>query len=138
MSLNMASFEAVRLSLELLQLIGLIALAIYTHITGKSKANAKAIGEITKTNIDANNAIRRDFEAGLKILETRVNKTERTNEVLENKLSQAPNHADLSKMYDRMNLIAESMERQNGQLQALTHQLSMVNEYLLNNRGEKR
>lgn len=138
MHLSMVNFEAVRLGLEVLQLIGLIVLAIYTHITGKSKANAKAIEEITKVNVDANNAIRRDFEAGLKSLESRVSKTERRNEVLESRQSQAPNHTDLSKMYDRMNTIAEGMERQNGQLSALTHQLSMISEYLLNNKGEKR
>lgn len=138
MHLSMVNFEALRLGLEVLQLIGLVVLAIYTHITGKSKANAKAIEEITKTNVEANNAIRRDFEAGLKSLEIRVGNTERRNEVLESQQKQAPNHADLSKVYDRMNAIAESMERQNGQLNALTHQLSMVNEYLLNNRGDKR
>lgn len=137
MSLTATDYEGLRFGLEIIQLLGLIGLAIYTHVTGKSKVNAKAIEEISKANTAANNALRRDFESSLDSLEKRVARTERRSDVLESRQNQAPNHEDLSKVYNRMNTIAESMERQNGHLSALAHQLSMVNEYLLN-KGERR
>jgi hypothetical protein len=49
----------------------------------------------------------------------------------------APTHHDLSKVYDRLNDVAEDLSGVSGQMRALSHQLSMVNSYLLNAKGDQ-
>ncbi|MCH8500165.1 MAG: DUF2730 domain-containing protein [Marinobacter sp.] len=120
-------YDGVRVSLQLIQLLGLCLLGIYTHITNKSKANAEAI-----------NAMRKDFESDLEKLAERQSRVERHQDVLESRVSAAPSHQDLAKMYDRLNTVASDMERLSGQMMGVAHQLSMVNEYLLHNKGDSR
>lgn len=117
-------YDFLRLALQVLQLVGLVALGVYTHISSKSKANAGAI-----------NALRKDTEETYKSLEDRLSRCERRSDVFETHLSGAPTHQDLSKMYDRLNDVAEDLSGVSGQMTALSHQLSMVNQYLLNNKG---
>lgn len=124
MELMRFDYEAARFWMGFIQLAGLVALFIYTHLTNKSKANASAI-----------NTVRGDLEQQYDHLEERVTRSERRQDVFESKLDGAPTHQDLSKVYDRLNDVAEDLSGVSGQMRALSHQLSMVNQYLLNNKG---
>ncbi|KMQ74016.1 DUF2730 family protein [Marinobacter subterrani] len=117
-------YEAAKFWMGFIQLAGLVALFVYTHITNKSKANASAI-----------NTVRGDLEQQYDHLEERVSRTERRQDVFESKLDGAPTHQDLSRVYERLNDVAEDLSGVSGQMRALSHQLSMVNQYLLNQKG---
>lgn len=126
MDLSQFDYSAAKFWMGLLQLAGLVALGIYTHVTNKSKANASAI-----------NTVRGDMETAYDHLEERVVRCERRQDVFESKQENAPTHSDLSKVYDRLNDVAEDLSGVSGQMRALSHQLSMVNQYLLNNKGDQ-
>ncbi len=124
MDLSQFDYSAAKFWMGVLQLLGLAALAVYTHVTNKSKANAGAI-----------NTVRRDMENACSHLEERISRSERRQDVFESRLEGAPTHQDLSKVYDRLNDVAEDLSGVSGQMRALSHQLSMVNQYLLNQKG---
>lgn len=124
MDFSQFDYEAARFWMGFLQLAGLAALFAYTHITNKSKANTTAI-----------NVVREDLEDHHRQLEERVARSERRQDVFESKLDGAPTHQDLSRVYGRLNDVAEDLSGVSGQMRALSHQLSMVNNYLLNNKG---
>lgn len=124
MDLPSMDYGAARFWMDALQFAGLVMLGVYQHISNKSKANSAAI-----------NAVRDDLETDYEKLEQRVALSERRLAVFENKLEGAPTHQDLSKVYDRLNDVAEDLSGVSGQMRALSHQLSMVNNYLLNNKG---
>lgn len=126
MDLSQFDYEAARFWMGFLQILGLVALFVYTHITNKSKANASAI-----------NTVRGDMEATYDHLEERVVRCERRQDVFESRMDGAPTHQDLSKVYDRLNDVAEDLSGCSGQMRALSHQLSMVNSYLLNAKGDQ-
>lgn len=124
--MDLSQFDAsyAKLALDIAQLGGLVALGVYQHLTSKSKANASAI-----------NQVRADLEGSHARLEERISRTERRQDVFESRMDNAPTHADLSKVYDRLNDVAEDLSSVGGQMRALSHQLSMVNQYLLNQKG---
>ncbi|NWO05554.1 MAG: DUF2730 family protein [Alteromonadaceae bacterium] len=124
MDLAQFDYTAAKLVLDIAQLGGLIGLGLYQHITSKSKANAGAI-----------NTVRNDLEKSQGQLEERIARAERRQDVFESRMDSAPTHQDLSKVYDRLNDVAEEMSSVGGHMRALSHQLSMVNQYLLNNKG---
>ncbi|TBW58543.1 DUF2730 family protein [Marinobacter halodurans] len=124
MDLLPVNYEAAKFWMGFVQLAGLVALFIYTHITNKSKANASAI-----------NAVRQDMEEDNDRLEQRLARAERRQDVFESRLEGAPTHQDLSRVYERLNDVAEDLSGVSGQMRALSHQLSMVNQYLLNQKG---
>lgn len=126
MDLSQFDYEAARFWMGFLQILGLVALFVYTHITNKSKANSSAI-----------NTVRGDMEATYDHLEERVVRCERRQDVFESRMDGAPTHHDLSKVYDRLNDVAEDLSGVSGQMRALSHQLSMVNSYLLNAKGDQ-
>lgn len=126
MDLSQFDYEAARFWMGFLQILGLVALFVYTHVTNKSKANASAI-----------NTVRGDMEATYDHLEERVVRCERRQDVFESRMDGAPTHQDLSKVYDRLNDVAEDLSGCSGQMRALSHQLSMVNSYLLNAKGDQ-
>jgi hypothetical protein len=126
MELSQFDYSAAKFWMGVLQLLGLVALGIYTHVTSKSKANASAI-----------NNVRGDMESVYDHLEERVVRCERRQDVFESKQGNAPTHGDLSKVYDRLNDVAEDLSGMSGQMRALSNQLSMVNQYLLNNKGDQ-
>ncbi|MDM8181269.1 hypothetical protein [Marinobacter salarius] len=126
MELSQFDYSAAKFWMGLLQLLGLVALGIYTHVTNKSKANASAI-----------NTVRKDLESDYDHLEERVVRCERRQDFLEGQQKGAPTHGDLSKMYDRLNDVAEDLSGARGQMSALSHQLTLVNQYLLNNKGDQ-
>ncbi|MCJ8285118.1 hypothetical protein [Halomonas sp.] len=113
--------------LDALQLLGLVLLGIYTHITQRSKANAHAITSLGE-----------ESQQRLEDLRFRVDGIERRTDVMEQQLSHAPTHHDLAIAHKRLSRVAEQMEHMSGQLGAVNHQLTMVNEYLLNDkRGDR-
>lgn len=124
MTLAEIDYSGARFWMDILQLIGFAALALYTHITSRSKANRAAI-----------NALREDIEKDVDAAVERVIRGERHLDVLESRMNNAPTHADLGRVYARLNTVAAHMERLSGQMGAVAHQLQLVNEYLLNNRG---
>ncbi|MDR5857937.1 DUF2730 family protein [Halomonas eurihalina] len=98
--------------IDLLQLVGLVALGIYTHITHRSKANSQAIEEVRNHVIS---------------IERRV-------DVLENRQAQAPTHGDLAILHKRVTNATETMERLAGEFQATNRQLGLIHEHLLNDK----
>lgn len=115
MDISNVDYGAARFWMDFLQVAGLVALGVYQHFTSKSKANASAI-ETVKDDVNS--------------LKDRV-------VAVEGQLKNAPTHQDLSKVYDRLNDVAEDLSGVSGQMRALSHQLSMVNQYLLNNKGDQ-
>lgn len=113
MDLSQFDYEAAKFWMSFFQLVGVIALGIYTYMSNKTKANASAI-----------EAVKDEFDD----IKTRVT-------TIEGKLENAPTHRDLSKVYDRLNDVAEDLSSVSGQMRALSNQLSMVNQYLLNQKG---
>lgn len=113
MDLSQLDYEAAKFWMSFLQLVGVVALGIYTYMTNKTKANASAI-----------EAVKDDFDG----IKSRVT-------AIEGKMENAPTHQDISKVYGRLNDVAEDLSGARGQMSALSHQLSMVNQYLLNNKG---
>ncbi len=126
MDLPQFDYEAAKFWMGFLQLAGLVALGFYTHMTSKSKANSSAI-----------NTVRENLTSDIEDLEDRVKRCEQRQDLLEGQQSGAPNHGDLSKMYERLNDVAQDLSGLSGQISALSRQLSMVNTYLLNNKGEQ-
>lgn len=122
MELPALDYRAAQFWMNALQFVGLVALFVYTHMANKSKVNASAI-----------NTVRSDLETLYDHLEERVVRCERRQDVFESKLDGAPTHKDLSKVYDRLNDVAEDLSGARGQMKALSHQLSLVNQYLLSN-----
>jgi len=121
-----------RFTLDVLQLIALVCLALYTHITQRSKVNARAIenlGNDLKQRItETENA----NEQALGSLKQRVGHLERRMDVVEKDVERLPTHDDLAITHKRMSRVAEHMENMNGQLVAVNRQLGMISEYLLN------
>lgn len=124
MDLQNLDYRALQFWVNALQLLGLAALFVYTHFTNKSKVNATAI-----------NNVRGDLESKDHHLEGRIVRCERRQDVFESKQDGALTHEDLSNVYHRLNEVAEDLSGVSGQMRALSHQLSMVNQYLLNNKG---
>ncbi len=113
MDLAQLDYEAAKFWMSFIQLAGLVALFIYTHLTNKSKANSSAI-----------ESVKEDFDG----LKSRV-------VAIESRLENAPTHQDISKVYDRLNDVAEELSNVSGQMRGALNQLSMVNQYLLNQKG---
>lgn len=111
--LNGDSINWIRLGLDFLQFAGTITAFAAAWWVRKTSANKKAIEQ----------------------LNDRVGKVERHQDVLVSRIEAAPTHADIGKVYDRLNDASQTMNKLAGQLGALSHQLSMINEYLLNHRG---
>jgi flagellin-like hook-associated protein FlgL len=124
MDLSNVDYSGARFWMDMLQLAAFAALGLYTHIASRSKANRTAI-----------NALREDVEKDVDLAVDRVNRCERHLDVLESRMNSAPTHADLGRIYARLNTVAAHMERLSGQMGAVAHQLQLVNEYLLNNKG---
>jgi len=121
-----------KLGLDVLQLVALLLLAAYTHITQRSKVNARAIerlGDDLKQRIDEKQD---DNEQALGSLERRAGVLERRMDVVEKELERMPTHEDLAITHKRMSRVAEQMENMSGQLVAVNRQLGMISEYLLN------
>lgn len=127
MDLPMLNYKAAQFWISVVHSIALLGLFVYTHMANKSKVNANAI-----------NAVRGDLETTCGHLQDRISRTERRQDVFETKLDSAPTHQDLSKVYERLNDVAESLSGARGQMSALSQQLSLVNDYLLNNKGNRR
>lgn len=119
-------YGAARFWMDVLQVASVCLLAVYTHMSNRSKVNREAI-----------NALRGDVEHDVEKLEDRVARSERHLDVLESRLNGAPTHQDLGKVYERLNTVAESMENISGQFTAVSRQLALMNEYLLNNKGDR-
>lgn len=126
MELPPLDYRAAQFWMNALQFMGLIALFVHTHYVNKSKANASAIS-----------TVRTDLEAAHNQLGERMTRCERRQDVLESKLDGVPTHQDLSKVYERLNDVAEDLSGARGQMKALSQQLSLVNQYLLSNRGDR-
>lgn len=117
-------YNAARFWMDLVQIMGIVGLAFYTHITSKSKANREAI-----------NVLRQDLEAEDEKLEQRIVAAESRISVLDNQLHNAPDHEDMGKVYERLNQVSGDVQKLSGQLSGLINQLTMINEYLLKDKN---
>jgi len=124
--LEAMDYKAAAFWLSALQMLGLIALFVYTHLTNKSKANESAIS-----------GLRADIHEHIDGLEARMTMCESRGAVMERRLEDAPKHSDLSRIYDRLNVVAEDLSKSSGQMRQLSTQLSMINQYLLTEKGPK-
>jgi|SRR5690554_1947360 len=114
-------YSQARFWMDALQLAGLVALGIYTHITQRSKANATAITTLGERTQDR-----------MEMTGQRVDGLERRISVMESQLTQAPTHQDLAILHKRVTKAAEQMENLSGEFRATNRQLSLIHEHLLN------
>lgn len=133
MDLSQFDYEAARFWMGFLQLAGLVVLGVYTHLTNKSKANSSAI-ETVREDLQTEHQNLQDDQDNLK---DRLALCERRQDFLEGQQAHAPTHGDLSKMHDRLNEFSEGLHGARGEMVTLSRQLSMVNQYLLNNKGDQ-
>lgn len=105
--------DAVRLVLDIAQFMGTATAFFAAWWVRKTSANKSAINELNQ----------------------RVQTIDRDVERLSGQLNNTPTHADIGKVYDRLNEVAQTMSQLTGQLHGLSHQLGMINEYLLNQKG---
>jgi len=89
--------------LDVAQIIALLVMAVYTHLANRSKANKGTI----------------------ELLSDRVGK-------LEADVSHLPDHNDIGALHDKVNGVSNTVSTINGQLVAINHTLSLINEHLIN------
>lgn len=117
-------YSEARFYMDALQLLGIIGLAIYTHLTQRSKANSKAINTLTEQS-------RKELEA----VSSRVGEIERRTDVIESQMNHSPTHHDLAVLHKRVTRATEQLERVAGEFRATNHTLGLIQEHLLNGKG---
>lgn len=55
---------------------------------------------------------------------------------LEERAEMMPDHDDLSRLYDRVNTLAQGVDNLKGELRQMNYQLRLINSYLLNTKGK--
>ncbi|SDK31473.1 DUF2730 family protein [Billgrantia gudaonensis] len=116
-------WNAARFFFDITQLIGLVLLGVYTHITQRSKANSQAI-----TSLD------REAQKRLEEVRNHIVSIERRVDVVENQIGQAPTHHDLAILHKRVTQAASQMESLAGEFRATNRQLGLIHEHLLNDK----
>ncbi|MCE8027528.1 hypothetical protein HOP54_02340 [Halomonas daqingensis] len=116
-------YSQARFWMDALQLAGLVALGVYTHLTQRSKANSQAITNLSEQS-----------RAQLETVSRRVGDIERRTDVMENQLRNAPTHNDLAVTHKRMSRVSEQLENLDGRFTSVDHQLKVISEYLLNDK----
>lgn len=90
---------------DVLQTLVMVFVAIYTYMANRSKVNKKAIEQMGE----------------------RVNK-------VEIQIKHLPDHDDIGALHDKINGVNSTVSTISGQLNAVHHTLSLINEHLINGR----
>jgi hypothetical protein len=103
-------YSAWRFWFDVLQLIGVLFIGVYTWIVNRSKANRTAIDRV----------------------DARVSRVQDRVTLLENDVRHLPDHDDLGAIHDKVNTVASGMSHIQGELHAINRTLNLINEHLLN------
>lgn len=102
-------YSALRFWLDILQLLAVVGLFVYTAFTSRTKANKAAIDRIEGRLVEE---IRRIDQAT-------------------NAIANAPSHADLGKVYDRVNDVAGSVNTITGEMSAMRRTLDLMSQHMM-------
>jgi phage shock protein A len=108
-------YTAMRFWFDVIQVVGICALTVYTYVVNRTKANRAAIDRVDE-KVDG--------------LALRLNQ-------LESDVRNMPDHDDLGDLHEKVNTIANSMSKIEGALTALSSNMALIHEYLLNE-GKRR
>lgn len=109
----MSDFEAYRIAYDIIQGLVLVALTIYTWVSNRTKVNTSAINRV----------------------DNRVTELAQRTQNLETRVSMMPGDKHIHDIYEKVNRVVEAQAASNGQLQAISRQLEMINQHLL--KGDK-
>jgi len=113
--LDPTNWDALRFLLDVIQVVGIVGLGLYTFLTQRSKANAEQLEEHGgKLNDHAKKLV--SFEERLKAAPghddlKRVNENAEKLIAFEERLKAAPDHDDIEKLHDRVSKIGTSVNR---------------------------
>lgn len=103
-------YTAWRFWMDLLLILVVMLQGIYTWFVNRTKVNKAAIDRV----------------------DGRVSEVVERVTLLERDVRHLPNHDDLGELHEKVNTIATSMGKIEGELAALVRSLSMIHEHLLN------
>jgi Protein of unknown function (DUF2730) len=114
-------YNLFRMVMDILQIVGLLAVAIYAWITSRHKANADAIGQLNEMRQKENKEIR----AELNEIDDRVIKVEEG-------VSHLPTHDDVTVLHQRVSNCAQEITKLDGTLIQVNNNVQMISSHLLN------
>lgn len=134
-------YSAWKFWLDIAQLIGLLAIGLYTWWANREKVNAKRFksledevrDRVTKTALDA---IEKDREERCERHRDRTSSIEGEMKKLSSDLSHLPTKGDIGRVHSRMDDVAADMNKAIGELNGTRRQLDLVLESLL--QGDKK
>lgn len=103
-------YGALRFVLDLVQLVGIVLVGVYSWLSNARKANTQWLEE----------------------LDTDVRRLDNRASVIESQMQQAPTHYDLSQIYERVNQLSNAIERMTGEVTGISHQMRLISDHLLN------
>lgn len=103
-------YSAGRFWLDVLQLGGVVALGVYTWVVNRTKVNRTAI----------------------RAVEDSVGELSRRVSMVETDMRHLPQHSDMGELHEKVNAIANSIGKLEGELDGVGRTLSMINQHLLN------
>jgi cbb3-type cytochrome oxidase subunit 3 len=103
-------YNAMKFWFDVFLSICLLASILHNWISNKSRVNKKEIEQVN--------------DAVLKLKDRVVQ--------VEGQMKNAPTHTDLSNIYNRINGVSQDISEMSGAMKAMTSQLSLINEHLLN------
>jgi len=110
-------YKALAFWLQALQAVITGLVFLYVWLTNRQKVNASAI-----------ETLRNDLTNQINDLDDRVIRVEKDIEHL-------PTHSDMAGLHTRVNEANDSIKSMSGELKQMNHTLQLINDHLLNNRG---
>lgn len=106
------NYDALRFWFDFIQLVAVVALAVYTYLVNRTKANNDAI----------------------KALDQQLTQVDKDLREVETVVKHMPTHGDLGQIHEKVNAIGSTTNEIKGELGGINRTLSLINEHLLNGR----
>jgi len=104
-------YASMQFWLDVAQIIVMLAVAVYTYLSNRSKANKDATEKLSERISEVN---------------CRVS-------TLETKVAHLPDDDDISEIHEKINEVGKNTSQMSGELIAINRTLSLINEHLINN-----
>lgn len=102
-------YQKYRVVMDILQLLMLASVTVYTWIVNRTKANTAAIDEVKTEQRRVANKV----------------------DLLENDIAHLPNHGDLEKLHEKVNSVANTLKTVEGELAGVNRNLSLIMDALM-------